>query len=162
MGVGAGGSFAVAVGDRNFGKDIAAAAGRMAVGVRRARNEGYSSAGWGGSARARGMAAGAEVGRALSGVEGRRLVVVAGCAMAAERDEAIGEVVGRGLSMVGEGDWGRLRSRCSILGLPWWILMDLGEVRVVQERIEYKQKAFVSPSLRLLFSSHDRFYGAYG
>jgi len=130
MGVGAGDSFAVAVGDRNFGKDIAAAAGRMAVGGRRARSEGCSNAGWGGSAKARGVVAGAEADRALSGEGGRRLVVVAGCGkaevMAAERDEAIVEVVGRGLSMVGEGDWGRLRSRCSILALPCSRLMDVG------------------------------------
>lgn len=108
----------------------------------------------------------AEAGTGLSGGGDRRMVAVAGCVragvMAAEADEAIGEVVGRGLSMVGEGDWGRWRNRCSILGLPWWMLMDLGEVRVVQERTEYKQNVFVSPSLRLLFSSHDRFYGAYG
>lgn len=41
-------------------------------------------------------------------------------AKAAEGDEAIGGVVvvGRGWSMVVEGDWGRRGSRCSIPGLP--------------------------------------------
>jgi len=153
--VAAGDSLAVAAGDRNAGEGMAAAAGCMALGGRRARSGASGSAGWDGSAKARGVVAGAEADRALSGEGGRRLVVVAGCAMAAEGDEAIGEVVGCGLSMEGEGDWGRSRSRCSILALPCCSSSGCREREKKMRRLVY----FVSPSLRLLFSSHDRFYG---
>ena len=139
MGVGAGGNFAVAAGDRHFGAGmLAAAAGRMAVGDRRrARSGACSSAGWGGNATARDVAAGAEAeaGRALSDERDRGMVVVlAGClkgeAMAAERDEVIEGGVGRGWSRAGEGAWGRWWSRCSILGLPWWRVMGAGGWRL--------------------------------
>lgn len=120
MGAEAGGSLAVAAADRIVGADTVAAAGDMAAG---GRSEACSNAGWGGSARARDAAAGAEAGRGSSGEKGRRLVVETGCvkvgARAAAGDEAIAVVVGRGLSRAAEGDWGRWWSRCSILGLPW-------------------------------------------
>jgi len=123
------GSFA-AVEDKNVGEGMVAAAARMAVGDRRARSEGCSSAGWGGSARARGVVAAEEAGRALSGGGDGRPVVVAERAKtvvrAAERDEATVKVEGHGLSTAGEGDWGRSRSRCSILALPCSRSMELG------------------------------------
>lgn len=118
------GSSAAAAGDRNVGAGMVAAAGCTFVGDgRRARSGECNSAGWDGSAKVRGVVAGAGAGRGLSGEGDRRPVLVAvECAKvgaeAAEGDEAIGAVGGRGLSMVGEGDWGRRRSRCSIPGLP--------------------------------------------
>lgn len=62
------GSFVDAAGDRNVGAGMVGAVGRMAVGGRRRATSGAcSNAGWGGSATVRGVAAGTEAGRGLSG-----------------------------------------------------------------------------------------------